>query len=304
MANVLENVLDLIEQASNTYIGDSYAALAATLHPFFRSAFILYIMLYGIGMLQGKIEMPVLSFVWRCLKISIIYGIAFTFTYYNTYLVDLFTNGPDALAASMVGMSGSTVTDAMGIVYQDAIDATARAFESDGYILPYLIGAAIFIVATMVVAYTLFLIGLSKIAMALLLGLGPVFLLCLMFDSTKRMFETWLQQMINFFLIVVLTVGALSLLVIIFQKAVDAIPANADNITLGTVIPMVIVGLIMYLLLKQIMGLASAIAGGIQLSTLGVIGGAMKNGLSSMDYRLRRPRMPGGGKNTNNRIYN
>ena len=138
--------------------------------------------------------------------------------------------------------------------------------------------------------YALFLIALSKIALAVLVGLGPLFILMLMFKQTQKVFEAWLQQLINYMLIVILTVGVLGLMTAITTNAVTAIPGG--GISLGDVVPAAIVFLITFLLLTQIMTIASALGGGIALTTQNV--GAIV-GIKASQYISRGGNLAGRG---------
>jgi hypothetical protein len=72
---------------------------------------------------------------------------------------------------------------------------------------------------------------------------------------------------------------------------VEAIPERADEIVMGTVLPMVLVCVVIWLVLKQIPALASAIAGGIQITTLAAESapGRALGGILNRWTKLRTP---------------
>ena len=43
--------------------------------------------------------------------------------------------------------------------------------------------------------YTMFLLALSKIALSVLIALGPIFMALLLFETSKRFFESWIAQL-------------------------------------------------------------------------------------------------------------
>ena len=65
----------------------------------------------------------------------------------------------------------------------------------------YVAGAVVWVLIGLLCVYTMFLIALSSIALAVLLALGPLFIVLLLFDSTRRFFEAWLAQLANYALI-------------------------------------------------------------------------------------------------------
>jgi type IV secretion system protein VirB6 len=56
----------------------------------------------------------------------------------------------------------------------------------------YVAGAIVWVLMGLVCVYTMFLIALSSIALAVLLALGPLFIALLLFDATRRFFEAWI----------------------------------------------------------------------------------------------------------------
>lgn len=67
---------------------------------------------------------------------------------------------------------------------------------------------------------------LNKIAMALVVGLGPLFILCLLFDVTKQLFHKWLWFGIG-------TIFSLALLSAMVALALDAVLAVAASVWTG-----------------------------------------------------------------------
>jgi len=117
------------------------------------------------------------------------------------------------------------------------------------------------------------LLLLSKIALAILLAIGPVFVLLLLFDATRSLFRAWLGQVITAMLTYVLAgiVIYFALFVIIrylatalAQTPVGTVPA------LGQFVPFLLLCVVSIVLLLQVPAMAAAIGGGVQVSALGV----------------------------------
>ena len=115
---------------------------------------------------------------------------------YNDVIVDTFFSAPTALAARVIGSY-----DSVGIVDQIifAGDDTATLLLQKGGVingLSYSIaGFAVYLLVGLTAVYTMFLLALSRIALSVLLALGPLFFALLMFDTTKRFFEAWIAQL-------------------------------------------------------------------------------------------------------------
>jgi type IV secretion system protein VirB6 len=70
---------------------------------------------------------------------------------------------------------------------------------------------------------------LNRIAMALFIGLGPIFILCLLFNGTKQLFSRWLFYGLA-------TMFSLAVLSVMVTLALDAILAVAASFWVGSII--------------------------------------------------------------------
>jgi len=190
------------------YIGDNTALIANALEPAVVTLGVLYVMVWGYLQLTGQIEEPFISGFKRILTLAVILGCAVNLWLYNSVIVDTFFNAPAQLAAVVVG-----AYDPVGIVDQilfEGSDAAnlllAKAGILNGNFAYYLAGGAVYLVVSLTALYTIFLLSLSRIALSVLLALGPLFIALLLFNATKRFFEAWVAQLANYALITVLTV--------------------------------------------------------------------------------------------------
>ena len=286
MANPLDTFLDKVDSATATFISDTTANIASTVGPVFTNLLILYFTLYGIGIWRGVITTDLRAFAFSIIKVAIIYGFVLITANYNAFIVDFLTNGPDALAGAILPTGGDP-TDALGNAYEQSFAAADKAFEKSGWFMPYFLGLTILLVSTVLVIFAGFIIALAKIALSLLVAVGPIFILLLMFNSTSKMFQAWLQQCINFFLQVVFTIATLGLGAQLYIDSISVIPTDPDSIEVQSIVPIVLTSVILTLLLKQIPAFASAIAGGVQISTLG-IESAVGRGISRLNARWSR----------------
>jgi type IV secretion system protein VirB6 len=117
----------------------------------------------------------------------------------------------------------------------------------------------------------MFLIALSNIALAVLLALGPLFIVMLFFDSTRRLFSAWIAQLANYALVTILTVMMAALLLQVVQSYAAQTAARGSAIfTVDALHMMLIAGLVL-LILRQVMPIASSVAGGAALNSFGIV---------------------------------
>jgi type IV secretion system protein VirB6 len=103
------------------------------------------------------------------------------------------------------------------------------------------------------------------------LALGPLFIALLLFETTKRFFEAWIAQLANYALITVLTVMVASLLLQIVLSYATQTAARGTAIFTVDVLHMLLVAVLVFLVMRQIMPIAAGLAGGISLSSFGLI---------------------------------
>ncbi len=256
-----------------TYIGTNTALVAQALEPALVTLATVYVMVWGYLQLLGRVEEPFVTGLRRLLTLAVVLGCALRLWLYNSVLVDTFYRAPAQLAAAVVGAQDPVATiDTIwerGGAVADYLWNNGGVFSGDfGY---YVAGAVVWTLMGLVCVYTMFLIALSGIALAVLLALGPLFIGLLMFDATRRYFEAWLAQLANYALITILTVLVAALLLQIVESYAVQTAARGAAIATVDALNMVLVAVLVFLLLRQIMPIASALAGGIALTTFGTL---------------------------------
>jgi len=182
------------------YIGDNTALIARTLEPAIVTLGVIYVMVWGYLSLTGQIEEPFVAGVKRLITLAVILGCALDLWLYNSVIVDTFFNAPSELAASVIG-AFDPITIVDQIIFEGG-DAANLLIQKggilDGNFAYYLAGFGVYLIVGLTAIYTIFLLALSKIALSVLLALGPLFIALLFFESTKRFFEAFLAQLANY----------------------------------------------------------------------------------------------------------
>jgi type IV secretion system protein VirB6 len=127
------------------------------------------------------------------------------------------------------------------------------------------------------VMFALLIVVMSKMAIAILLAVGPIFVILITFDSTRKFFDAWIGQIMSFSFNVMLLAGVLKLIVTLLQSYLTTISpliTQAENPSIAALVPIFIFCGIAILVLMQISAMGSALGGGIALSTLGAFGKA------------------------------
>ncbi|MCW0463074.1 type IV secretion system protein [Xanthomonas sacchari] len=113
----------------------------------------------------------------------------------------------DNLAMMQIAMTSIDQIDSAGSPDIEKEKDRARLFSGIGMAGPGIVGGSLLL--------------LNKLAMALFIGFGPLFILCLLFDATKSLFQKWLTYGIG----TVFSLGVLSFTVGLATKVVAVVGA-------------------------------------------------------------------------------
>lgn len=297
-----EDSFTRLSNALTTYVGDTAGDIIGAISGVAYSLLMIYMMLWGWTMLRGMISEPITDGAARIIRLAVIVGIALNLGRYNTYIANFLWGSPDAMASIVAsGYSSSTnnvqfLDGLMSRIY-DLGDAYWQKANAAGSFIPDLglmaVAILIWLAGVAATAYGAFLLALSKMALAIILGIGPIFVLLLMFEGTKRFFEAWLGQALNYVFLVVLTAAAIKLILTIIDAYLGVAAAGAAlDPTIDQALPCLVLCIIGALVMMQLPSIASALGGGVAISTLGAAAwayGKAKGGAAAMrPTNLRR----------------
>jgi len=275
-----------IDQTTATYVTDISSKAIAAITPVATVGMTVAFIAYGLLIIRGAVEMPVAEFLNRCLRVGIITSIALAGGLYQSEIASAITTVPDELASALISNAqaassvGSLVDQAAGEGFARASEAFEESgfFSSDG-LLYGLFGILILIITAIFVAIGGAFLLLAKIALALLAGIGPLFIIALLWQPTHRFFEQWTAQVLNYVLLIVLFAAVFGLMMNIFgDYMADLKFDGVQNVgyTLGGA---VIISVVSIVLLLQLPSIASGLAGGVGLSYMSELL-AMRRGAS------------------------
>lgn len=222
----------------------------------------------------------------QIIKIAFILIVVQTADYYTTIFY-WFTNIlPNGLAAQLVVPGASAVPDAAGVngLLSDYLQGGQTlsgkvAAEGGGLrgVMFKIQGALISLVGVIFAAAAMLLITLAKLATAVLLAVGPFFLIALMFTKTQGYFTSWFKALMSFALIPLILYALMALIVGIgdayLQAAVGG-DLDSANAFVELIAPYLVISLIGIALITQVQGIAAQLAGGMALSTQAGLGWA------------------------------
>src|ERR1700681_1590283 len=265
----------------STYIGTNTAKIAALITPAIATLATVYVMVWGYLHLTGKIEEPFATGIKRIILLVVILGGALNLWLYNDLIVDTFFNSPGELAAGVIG-----AYDSVGIIDQIIFsggDAASLLIQKGGIFHGdfsyYIAGFAVYLIVGLTAIYAMFLLALSKIALSILLALGPLFIALLFFETTKRFFEAWIAQLANYAFVTILTVLVAALMMGIVSSAAQQAADKGGGIRIADAVRVCMASGLTFLVMRQVMPMAAGLASGLALSSFGVVSAALAWGL-------------------------
>ena len=276
----------------NTYISNNTALIANALEPAVVTFATIYIAMWGYMHLTGSIEQPFAVGLKRILTVAVVLGVGLRLWLYNSVIVDTFYRAPAELATAVAGAGDPVVViDAIWDRGGAVADILFRKGHEYGVVsgLGYICaGIVVWALIGLLCVYTMFLISLSSIALAVLLALGPLFIPALLFDRTRRLFDAWLGQLATYGLITILTVLVAALLLQIVRSYADQTAARGSAILTVDALNMLLMSTLAFLLMRQVMPIAAGLGGGIALSTFSTVSGALRWSAKQPLEALRR----------------
>jgi type IV secretion system protein VirB6 len=260
-----------------TYIGAKTATVAGALTPAVVTLAVLYLMVWGYLQLLGKVDEPFTHGLRRIITLAVILGVALHLWIYNELIVDTFFSAPGALAARVIGVYDS-VTIVDQIIFSG--DDAARLLLQKGSLWNgdfsyYIAGLAVYFIVGLTAVYTIFLLSLSRIALSILLALGPLFIALLLFDSTKRFFEAWIAQLANYAFITILTTLVTALMMTLISTAAQQAASSGGGIQIAQAVRVCMAAGLTFLVMRQVMPMAAGLASGLALSSFGMVSAAL-----------------------------
>lgn len=277
------------------YIGANAATVAAAIEPAAVALGAIYVIVWGYLHWKGAIEEPLVEGVRRILVLGVILGVGLQLWAYNEVIVDTFFTAPSELAAAVLG-----APSAIGVidgVWADG-NLVAQSLLAQGGVLSgdvsyYFAALVVYLLVGLTCVYGAFLIALSLIAVAVLLALGPLFIVLTLFATTRRFFDAWVGQLANYALIGILVALVASLLLTVVQAYAAGAAALGAGVTIAESARLCIASVLIFLVMRQVLPMASGLGSGLALSSGAIVSrtitgtmGAARHGTMQMALGL------------------
>lgn len=243
----------------------------------------LMVAVYGYQIMFGWTQGTIETIFQRLALIIIVIVLTMASVFWWPSLYGFFTAVPQDIANIVIlatGVSGDAPT-LIDQVLEKGFETGSDFMAQAGFTAPtgFIVGILVWIFTLLFVGLMFSLIGMSYFMVALLLGLAPMLVIALAFQTTRAMFERWLSLLFNFALIPVITFAVGTLVMVGAANALSSI--GTGSATLEMIIPYLVWCILGFGVLLQVPSVCAALGGGIAMSGAQALAGLAASGVAS-----------------------
>ncbi len=204
MASIFGDLMTNIDNEIAATFGSAAAGMSAYILPVGWAMFGISLLVWAILIMEGKIQSPFNDWMMKGLKMLLILQAASSL--YATWVSGPLFQLPNDLATAVTGAASSTtaldaLSDKLDQLIMGMAQAMVVAFKSLN-----IGGALVLLICIVAVSGAGSLLEIAcvanmiyaKIGLALLLGVGPFFVMCLIWEPIKGFFFSWLNTVLYF----------------------------------------------------------------------------------------------------------
>ncbi|MEE9356081.1 MAG: type IV secretion system protein [Methylococcaceae bacterium] len=269
MDSLISSIIAIVDDTTDQFIFNTFQSVVSNILPLTTTIMTLFFVLYGYAWLQGRVQKTGGDLIFSGLKIAFIYSFMMSWPFFSSMVVDLFTKWPDELAGLILSAnshSHQSATTIMDQFIQTAISSAGKAWSAYSWGAGAFVCILIMLSAGIFAGFMVGIIMITKIGLALLLGLAPIFLLAYMIKPTEQMFESWVRYTVGLALTPLFVYGA-ALIVLPLMDFAVASGQTGFTAGLKNAFGLLVITFPGVFFMRQAQNTASSIGGGIALGS-------------------------------------
>lgn len=273
----LSSTLNTVDAVIGNFVNIAYTHFIQANAGVITLLFTFYVMLLGYQFLHHNHHFNLSTVTRHIVVMLCVYGLVMNWKLYHLFVYKIFTNEPGNVADILVNsagklQSGGNIAQALDGIYLTIIN-TAMEFLHQVNFSPagavfILYAFLVFIIGTLMCVFALLLFIYAKMMMAIALALGPIFILLILWESTKGLFSAWLNILVTIALIPIVTSAILVLMLSVINVTLPGVSQPIDQLQFYGIAPFLGLSLATTMLLSQVFRICSALGGGITLVSL------------------------------------
>ena len=279
VATYIENAVD---QLLANFVTAKSAALCGALAPVALTGMTIYIIVMGYAVMRGETHDPLHTVLWKWFKVSMVAGVALSGGEYQATVVESFNAIPGVLSsvfggAPTIGGMIDSIADPLIVLVKMLQTKASMGTFPDLTLFAASMTVAVAELIIIVIGTAMYIF--AKVALALCLAVGPIFVLCLLWPVSQSRFEGWFGQTLNFAWLQGMLAAAIGMVYTIIEQFADKVQQNANtNDVLTDAGALLAVSIIVGILVWRMPQISAAMTGGTSVEGLVQdIGRAMAN---------------------------
>jgi type IV secretion system protein VirB6 len=277
VSTFFSDTLNTVDAVIGTFVNSAYTNLIQANVGLITLVLTVYVMFLGYRFLNHEHHFSMTQIMRQMIVMLIVYGMVMSWNLYNIFVYNIFTNEPGNIAKILVSsaghvQTGGNITQTLDGVYKTVVDASMGFFGQAGLsstgIAFFFYGVLVYLIGTALCVYALLLFIYAKMMMAVILALGPIFILFMLWDLTRNIFSAWLGLLITLAFIPIVTSAILVLMLSVINVTLPNINQPAESMQFYGIAPFLGLSLATTLILSQVLQICSALGGGITLAGL------------------------------------
>ncbi len=271
---------DSIDTALATYVTTVSSSVATTFISVAIGFTSLYYVMLAYMIMLGRVESPWSNFMLSAGKFALIGSFAVSASTYGTWIVESIRGLETGLTAAFSGANGINTTSVYQVV-DDSIGkgwgvsadlwekAGNRGWTEIGMAIGEYINAIIIALATIIIAIPAgAMIVVAKTVLSIMLGIGPLFIMLLMWPLTKQFFDRWFGVVMTALFQIALLAAVLSFAMMAFTAYVDPVDLESDQNILFISLQLTVIAVVMSYILASVNSYASQLGGGVATASI------------------------------------
>jgi type IV secretion system protein VirB6 len=224
----------------------------------------MYVAFLGISLILGRSNLSIRSMIPRMMTVGLVLTFATSFVAYQGFFHSVFVQSPDWLAGQLTDSDGSataTFATKLDIVFLAVQQASTGQDNISLFSPPGMMWAG----AMLLLLGTVGLLVTARIGLALLLALGPIFVVLALFNGTRGLFVGWLKGLVMLALAPLFAVVGGSVMLEMAVPILAALVAVPGQIDQQAAMAFFVVGFVHVLLMLMTLFVSAKMVGGWQV---------------------------------------
>ena len=227
-----------------------------------------------------KEQQPITDLIWEYFKLVVVMSFALNAAYFSSTIIPMVNGIPEDIAFafsensenaeniidSMIGNISNTISS----IWAETKTITWSGIKVDNIVNGVFATVVVGGMGGIYVGLSLLVLFVAKLVINVILALGPIFIACAFFSSTRNYFTLWINQLVNYMLLAVLFSVMFAVQHALISDIVTVDP-EIGGLSDDALIKMFVTYLVSIGTIAVIPTIASSLSGGMGLN--GIVGG-------------------------------